>query len=169
MECGGEADVDRRASRRAASAAEFAGPLDLVIGPQVRFLLGAALLALNLLWMNQNGMLSQQAAQDLQTGNLGELAEGTRPLDLPIVPASLEGAFLNGWGVGLAGVVLLISAFFRGTLLSLSVLLAAGMLVGGHQVGYGDRGPVVGRYVVGIAIALIAFIFFQARTRRDDE
>jgi len=100
-----------------------------LIGPRVRFLLGVALVAAFVLWADQVKIASlseiranaEQAIADrdvsaLQRVNLDlERAENaTKPLELPGIPTRFTHPIV-GYGVGLAGLILILSALIRGS------------------------------------------------------
>jgi serine/threonine protein kinase len=148
-----------------------------LLGAKVRFVLGAALVAGCLMWIHQNDLikweklqaLGQQIAQkkELQGANLGEMVETQateiKPLQLPMVPAFLTDLF-DSFNPGVAGLILLISGFFRGWRMSLLVLPGAALAFLGHRCGVPDVGPVAAPYVSmagGLVLALLGFIFLR--------
>ncbi|HEX7376504.1 MAG TPA: hypothetical protein VF278_05295, partial [Pirellulales bacterium] len=123
-------------------------PLARIVGPEVRFFGGAALLACGLLWMHQNNLVSSQelksaAAGAMRQAEQGQLdqnqieatkklagswlerAKSAKPLALPFVPTSLT-AMLSHFCVAAAGLMLVISSLpssrFIATILTLMAL-----------------------------------------------
>ena len=146
----------------AATEREESGPggfgvlFGLLLGPRVRFLAGAALLALCFLWMYQN---------DLVPGEEGDLSgfadklHKAAPLNfLTGTPALL----LSGFNAAGAGLLLILSAATRSGRLVFFLLLAAGVALAGHLLGIPDVGPVKASYVsliAAFALAEFGFIF----------
>ena len=104
----------------------------LLLGPKVRFLAGAALLAGCIAWMHQNAMISAEHAAALveaaKTGDVEAIqshaeagvaharevaAQPTRPLDLPDVPPAML-ALVSSFGAGVGGLILIVSSLFAG-------------------------------------------------------
>lgn len=123
-------------------------PLTRIVGPEVRFFGGAALLACGLLWMHQNNLVSSQelksaAAGAMRQAEQGQLdqnqieatkkmagswlerAKSAKPLALPFVPISLT-AMVSHFCVAAAGLMLVISSLpanrFIATILTLTAL-----------------------------------------------
>jgi serine/threonine protein kinase len=160
--------------------------LGLLLGAKVRFVLGAALLAGCLIWMDQNGLihwdklkaLGQHLARkkELQGANLQGVVETQateiRALKLPMVPAMLTDLF-DSFNPGVAGLILLISGFFRGWRMSLLVLPGAALAFVGHRLGVPDVGPVAAMYVSmagGLLLALLGFVFLRRgeKSKKED-
>ena len=110
----------------------LAGAANLVVGPKVRFLCGAALLAGSIAWMHQNAMLSQEHAIALvaaaKSGDLTAVqthaqaglaharqhsARKTELLDLPVLPQAVR-TIVSSFGAGVGGLILIISSLFSG-------------------------------------------------------
>lgn len=124
------------------------GPLDMVFGPRPRFLVGAALVAGCLLWMHQNGIVSgkhleqlkaaaQKTIETKDAGALTDLKElqidtptRTEPLKLPAIPRAITRWF-DSFNPGVAGFILIASAFFRGSRMSLFAAPAAAIALFG--------------------------------------
>ena len=127
----------------------LSGPLDLLLGNQVRLLLSVGLLVGCALWARQNGLFDSLSIEDVQqaAGELSEVARSTvagesqdggqqlidaaqdikdktarstTPLNVPLI-----GSLFFGIGSGLAGAMLLLSSFFRGWKMSLFAIPAA--------------------------------------------
>ena len=108
-----------------------AGAVTMLLGPKVRFLAGAALLAGCIAWMHQNAMISAEHAAATGRGGEGGRRRGdpvprrgrrrpcprsggqpTRPLDLPGVPPQLL-TLVSSFGAGVGGLILIVSSFFQ--------------------------------------------------------
>ena len=104
----------------------------MLLGPKVRFLAGAALLAGCIAWMHQNAMISaEHAAALVEAAKAGDVeaiqshaeagvaharevaAQPTQPLDLPGVPPGLL-ALVSSFGAGVGGLILIVSSLFAG-------------------------------------------------------
>ena len=150
----------------------------LVAGPRARFLVGGLLLAGSLLWMDQNGIISgatlkqealaavEERGQALADAKViaKKLAEGVRgaadaaarvpakPLRLPFLPPGLAGR-LDGLGLGVAGLILLIASAAWGTRISLFVLPAALVASFGPGLLNASARPMAGTSLLCHAIA----------------
>ncbi len=154
--------VEAAESPRAASAARkpsagkgAAAFLRLVFGPKVRFLAGAALLVLFGLWVDQNDILPRG---DVDLPSLAERLNGAEPLKA--VPAPL-----SGLGAGLAGLLLLSTAFTRSGKLLFFLVAATLAALAGPVAGFPDVGPVRGPYVgllLALAVAEFGIVFHNA-------
>jgi eukaryotic-like serine/threonine-protein kinase len=106
--------------------------VNLVLGPNVRFLVGAALLAGCIAWMHQNAMISaEQAGALVEAAKAGDVqaiqshaeagiararevaARPTEILDLPFVPPRIL-ALVSSFGAGAGGLFLIVSALIPG-------------------------------------------------------
>ncbi|MEQ8787417.1 MAG: protein kinase [Pirellulaceae bacterium] len=115
--------------------------LQFAFGGKVRFAAGAALLTVCLLWLNQNGLVPGAEIRDAVTGGaavselrnltaeqkLAMLEQMNQPADtqpVAFLPSPLN-AWLSNFNTGLAGVILLVSIFFRGPRAAGFALVAA--------------------------------------------
>jgi hypothetical protein len=88
----------------------------------------------------------------------------TKPLELPLVPAPVA-EVLSGLNAGVAGLLLLLSAFFRGWKVSLLVLPGAAVALLGHRFGvpgFGPLGPSLVSMAAGMGLAVLGFIFLRS-------
>ncbi|HEX4611046.1 MAG TPA: serine/threonine-protein kinase, partial [Urbifossiella sp.] len=123
--------------------------LNAVVGQRLRFLLGAAVFAAGLLWMNQNGLLSQDnnvlhkiAAFDFAGAGASLVKATGKPLQLPAVPTELT-APLGTYASPVTGFLLLCSGiFFFGWRPSLAAIPGAALALLGpivlKEVGVAD-------------------------------
>jgi hypothetical protein len=165
--------------------------LDLLLGPRPRFLAGALLLAGCLGWLHQNGLISgreitemaseaieardagkAQAALESKVASLKRLSTAeTQPLRLPPVPATITGLFRD-FNPGVAGLILIVSSFFRGWKMSLFVVPAAALALFGRTAGIPPvRLPVLGTIrpgdsSLGLSLVLAALGLAFGRSRR---
>jgi hypothetical protein len=152
-----------------------------LFGPRTRFLLGGVLLAGSLIWMHQNELIRVDEIKNLGTNapndrekavedakeigrktvaNVQGVASGeTRTRQLEIDGLSPEvTSRLDGFGLGVAGLILIASSFFRGTRFALfavpGALIAA---IGPHLIEPGARtlGP-TSLIALAIAVGLFA-------------
>lgn len=107
----------------AATRGDSRGPVDLAIGafvgPHVRTMLAAVLLACCTLWVQQNQVLDRG------------WEKGTQPLAIAGVPAKFTD-WCNSVNAGWAGVLLLVSLLYRGNLMATLVLLGSAVAAIGH-------------------------------------
>jgi hypothetical protein len=139
------------------SGSRWMRPFALLFGPQVRFFGGAALLALSLMWANQNHLIrtdelksaADSAMQQAQQGEIDdgqvqatkllasswiERAKQAKPLEFPLVPTSIT-QFFSHLCVAAAGLLLVVSAFLSRRLVVLVFVLAAIGLFAAQWVG----------------------------------
>jgi serine/threonine protein kinase len=163
----------------------FAPLVNLVLGPTMRFLVGAALFTGCLLWIHQNRLISSQqikeSAESLKDLDVGKLKEGladvdklkeelaektqalkipdkeTLPLRLPLVPAAVTNLF-NSFNSGVAGLILLFSAFYSGRKIGILLWPAALVAFVGHLLAIPAVGPLTAAQasmVIGTIMAVI--------------
>jgi serine/threonine protein kinase len=150
----------------------FGSFVNLFVGPHVRAVLAAVLLAAFGLWVHQNALvpgaeIQAQATQAVETQDFSKLQEtATRDLRKPTKPLAVAGvppvatAWVDGWNVGAAGLLLLASLFFRGNVMSVFALLGAAVAAIGHQHGIRTVEPFRAEHValmLGSVLALIGF------------
>lgn len=129
----------------------------LFVGPHVRMVLAAFLLACCALWFVQNGFVAELAASDKAA--LAKKASETRPLTFEGVPAKFTN-WCDTANVGWAGVLLLASLFYRGNLMAMMVLLGSVIVVLGHKFGIQTVEPIRNYHVslmLGSVICLIGY------------
>ncbi len=118
-------------------------------GPRARFLLGGLLCALFLLWAEQVGIISsteirekaERAIAERDVGRLGEvnvdvarIPAADEPLRIPGVPETLT-RLVSGYGVGAAGVILIVSALTAGSRIAIVAIPAAAIAWLGPTLG----------------------------------
>ena len=146
--------------------------VNLLVGAHVRLLAAAVLLAACGLWVHQNGLIptaevQQQATKAMETRDLNNLQatatrnlnKPTRPLEIAQLPREAT-AWVEGWNIGAAGILLLASLLFRGNVMSVFVLLGAAVIAVGHQYGIRTVEPFRAEHValmLGSALALVGF------------
>lgn len=101
----------------------------LATGARTRFLIGTAILAGFLLWVHQNGIVSGDQLKDvaektIRSDDPMKAIQGaridvrmpvmTKPLEAPFLPGFVAARF-NGLYAGIAGLILLVSSFVRGS------------------------------------------------------
>ncbi|QJX00148.1 hypothetical protein FTUN_7772 [Frigoriglobus tundricola] len=151
--------------------------ISLFVGPHVRAVAAALLLASCALWAHQNALVSgaeiqAQAAKAIENSELPavpgpaalEHAHSPRPLVVGGVPAALT-AWVDSFNVGLAGLMLLGSLCFRGNLMGVFVLIGAAVAVVGHQLGIRNVEPFRDYHVSLMLGALLALVGCRLGTR----
>ena len=132
----------------------YGTPLDFLLGPPPRVVLGAVLICGFALWVKLNGapvVANTDALKErLDPSEIAQgkqLAEGTvaavrkidvkfkssRPLRIGMVPDPVCDA-VGSYNGGIAAALLLLSGFFAGKLLGLTVLAGAAVTLAGHQL-----------------------------------
>lgn len=135
----------------------LAMPLALVTGAPLRILVGALLLAGCTLWLHQNELFSGDLASALDTQRTFQT------LELPMVTADMA-KFVSSFAAGVAGLVLLGSAFFGSWRLSLFAWTAAAVVLFGVSFGIPDltqklhAGYLAG--AIGVSLFAIGMILF---------
>jgi len=173
------------------------GPLNLVLGGRTRFLVGAALIAGCLMWMDQNKILDTEqikatatelhkvatkAAESKDVGDVLDVKVNVdaakhvnqeainrehEPLSFPGLPAAL-GKLFNSFNPGIAGLILVVSSFFRGWRMSLFALPGAAVaLLGPAVLAVPSSQPLDIRNLITMAAggALLVVGFFLGRAR----
>jgi hypothetical protein len=151
--------------------------IGLFVGPHVRALAASVLLAACALWAHQNGLLPgaeirAQAAQAVENSDLSGLesqaaldaTRTTKALVVGGVPTAMT-AWVDSFNVGLAGLLLLGSLFFRGNLMSVFVLIGAAVAVVGHQFGIRNVEPFRAYHVSLMLGSLLTLVGFRLGTR----
>jgi serine/threonine protein kinase len=152
--------------------------MNLLVGPHVRAVLAAVLIAGCGLWAHQNGLLpgmeaGRQVAAAVEAQNLEGLeaavtvttaARAVAPLRVDEVPPALT-SWADSWNVGLAGLLLLGSLCFRGNLMSVLVIAGAGLVVTGHHLGIQTVEPLRQSHVGLLLGTVVAFVGFRTGTR----
>jgi serine/threonine protein kinase len=148
--------------------------VNLFVGPHVRTVLAAVLLAGCALWVYQNGLWPgaadrERAAQALERSDFtsfqqsatANLHKTTRALEIPGVPAAVTG-WIDGWNAGFAGLLLLASLFYRGNWMAIFVLLGAAVAAVGHQHGIRTVEPFRSEHVALMLSTGLALVGFRA-------
>ena len=166
---------EEAASARMGRAALINSVLGVVLGPKVRFLFAAVLLGGCVTWLYQNlspqlSELARHAVEEKEVGAISGLGATlkteTNPLSLPMLPAAIAAIF-SSYNAGLAGLLLLVSAFFRGGKLGLFALPGIVVLVLGHNLGIPAIGPIAAPFVgmaAGTALTVVAFFFGRTKS-----
>jgi eukaryotic-like serine/threonine-protein kinase len=154
-----EIEPEEAPTERGSPVDLLTGLLNLILGPFPRFLVGAALLAGFLLWMHQNGLIEK--AQDVKTMDDGWqilAAKDSKALEFSVLPSFLARPFA-GYAAGLAGILLLLSAFAQGWKTAVLTPVAAVVIVLGPSLGVPKIGPLSAAQIgmaVGGSLGLIA-------------
>lgn len=166
----------------------FGSPFDLILGPQIRFVLATVILIGFGIWWQQNkaapaleqfaGTAETRRQLEIEQSKSGqpvakyviqsaEVAvrnSGAVPLKIPHVPDMVTLA-LSGWNAALAGLILLVSAACRGKLMAITVYLAAAIALVGHWFEIPQVGTPL-PWMSAAAAAILGFIgiMFLRRT-----
>jgi eukaryotic-like serine/threonine-protein kinase len=135
----------------------FERALNFVAGPTVRFLLGAVLLAGCLYWMYCNDLIAQaREVASLDAALKLVQGENTQPLNekISFLPGTLTKWF-DGYGSGLAGLLLLISALLPHWSAAIIMPIAAAIALMGHRLGIPELGPLTSMAIATV-LGLIA-------------
>ncbi|WP_222434898.1 serine/threonine-protein kinase [Blastopirellula retiformator] len=132
-------------------------PLSFLTGAPLRILVGAILLSGCVLWLHQNHLLSG----DLTTAL--DMKRTYEPLELPMLTSDLS-RFFSSFSTGVAGLVLLASAFFGSWRLSLFAWPAAAVILFAAGFGIPDvteklhAGYLAG--AIGVSLFAIGMILY---------
>ena len=158
-----------------------------IVGPKPRFLAGAILMAGFLAWVHQNEIITREQLLALkeattkaaESGDIQALRDAKieikmdRPtqalkVDLPRSPANASrvlGLF-NGFGPGVAALILLVSSFFGGVRVGIGAVAGAAVAWLGPALGLPAIGPLDPSWaamVLGGTIAVAAIAFGRGR------
>jgi hypothetical protein len=133
-------------------------------GSRVRFLVGAVLLAVALVWLHQRELLPDTS--NLEEGwrwrDLWEKGQVAEPLRIPLLPEAASQA-LCSLGAVIAGLVLLVSALWQHWKIGLLTLLGAAVMVVGPVSGRvpaaESLSPFLLCLVVGGGLMVLGFVF----------
>jgi len=153
----------------------FARLVGWFVGPPVRAVAAAVLLAGCGLWAHQNGLLpgteaGRRAVVAVESQDLASLHE-VAALGAAAAPLTVDGvaprltAWADSWNVGLAGLLLFGSLCFRGNLMGLLVLTGAGLVVAGHHLGIQTVEPLREAHVGLMLGSVVALVGFRTGTR----
>ncbi|HEY1067834.1 MAG TPA: protein kinase [Pirellulales bacterium] len=156
------------------------GLLGMLIGPRIRFIVGALLLIGAGAWLSQNDLIpTQQVAMLTETvgtdQSLSPAAEqqaraladdwrskyvSSKPLHSAAIPSAITNLFFDVNSLA-AGLLLVISALFRGLKIDWSYTLGAAVAFIGPFVGVPDFGIGAGlaSAAIGLGIAIVGWLF----------
>jgi serine/threonine protein kinase len=153
----------------------FGGWAGFFLGPPVRFILGALLIAGCMTWVRHNDLLPTERVTDTLKSAIDTAGGGAKPSDQ--APVALErGApeilrldflpdwitrWFGGWQAGIAGAMLVLSAFVTAPKLGLFVVPAALVIVVGAVI-LPSVGSIPDWAISSVVGALIAFMGFRA-------
>jgi hypothetical protein len=135
----------------------------MLFGPKPRFLLGALLIVLCFLWVNQNGLVPDGEVEFKAYLMAVETAE-----PLSFLPGTLAEVF-SGFNVGMAGVLLVLSALSRSVKLLFFLVLGVLLMLFGPVAGIPDVMKVDRRHVsllAGLLLVEFGFVFNRAAYRK---
>jgi len=143
--------ADARSGRYAKTRDRF-GWLKMLLGAQLRFACGIALLAVLAMWAQRSGILDREAIQSVATQikqgdvNLGEMSESFREgVQAAGASETLKSATIFGipvYALAIAGLMLVASAFVSGWIMTPFAITAAATAMIGPAMGVPAIGPV---------------------------
>jgi hypothetical protein len=141
---------------------------NLLSGPRTRFLLGAVLLAGFLVWVHQNEIVSSEQIKDVATKafenpetlrnariDVHLPAGATKPLQTTFLPGAIARLF-RGFNPGVAGLLLILTAFFRRSWGDGFLIMGAAIILVGPSLGFHGIGPLDADKTSMAAGALVA-------------
>ena len=142
-----------------------------LLGGHIRLLAGCLLLALFAFWGNQNGVFESfkqlDTLQDFQAGQVdldevGDAFRGAAEAGSAVVSEE-AGNRVSGWSLGIAGLLLVLSAFVSGWRMTPFALVATIVILAGPLIGIpgvGDRlQPWMVAALVGVALYIPGVLF----------
>jgi eukaryotic-like serine/threonine-protein kinase len=152
--------------------------VDVLTGARLRFLLGAALVAGFLVWAHQNKIYSTDQIKDAATKafenpetlrdariDVHLPAGATTPLQTSFLPGPIARLF-HDFNPGVAGLILIVSAFFRGSRVGYFAIPGAAIALFGPSLGLPRIGPLDperASMAVGAGVAALALFFGRGR------
>jgi eukaryotic-like serine/threonine-protein kinase len=160
------------------------GVAGVVLGPKIRFLAGAALLAGCIAWMHQNAMISAEhasaAVEAVKSGDLNALQthaqagvarvkehveRETETLDLPVIPPVIL-SLVSSLGAGAGGLILIVSSFVGGVRIAFFAVPAAAVAILGPRLGlpaFFGLDPSLIPSIVGAGVLAAGVVFGRSR------
>jgi hypothetical protein len=179
-----ERERQREARDRSIFGSRPAWPLGFILGARIRFLIGSLLISGCLYWMHQNNLVPQQSiieiTQQLRETRKVENLDAKRQQitqqmdvrdkdtsELHFGNTSPEVTqWFNGYGPGVAGLLLIIGSLFRGAKISFFMYPAAAVAMFGQAMNLPTIGPIAPEYtslVFGAALGVIGVMFGRVR------
>jgi hypothetical protein len=144
-------------------------PLRYAFAGQTRLLAGCLLLAIFAIWGNKNGLFESFKSLDMneiRSGNLNKMESALRGAAASAQDAGAGTASIGGtspWSIGLAGLLLAMSAFVSGWRMTPFALVATIVILFGESFGIPGVGSLLQPWMVsglaGIAIYLPGIMF----------
>jgi eukaryotic-like serine/threonine-protein kinase len=183
----------KREQDRVEASKVFGGAVGLLLlGPRARFVVGAVLVAICVIWANQNNLINAKEWRTLAS-NVMENAYNdaanpdekhlktdipktpaipTKTVSLPMLPEGIAHDYLSSPIVGFAGLLLLLSALRPGAKTGLFMFPAAAVMIVGPSVGvnmlhlhpYGILNAGMISVAAGLFIAAIGYVFGAERS-----
>lgn len=155
---------------------DLLAPIRFLLGGQTRLLAGCVLLGVFAVWGNNNGMFDSLKNIDLQNITQGEIDTETLKRDAEVASSSagrtaIAGA--NAWSIGIAGLLLTMSAFVSGWRMTPFAIAATAVILFGPKFGIPSLTiPVVDKtlqpwMLAGVAgiVCYVPGIFFGEKRR----
>jgi serine/threonine protein kinase len=143
----------------------------LFVGTHIRAAVAAVLIAAWGLWAYQNELIPGIASQtppvpleSIDPNAVTQAGRSTTPLVIDGVPPSIT-SWADSFNTVLAGLVLLVSLFYRGNLMGMFVLLGAIVAVAGHRFGVRPVPPLQDFHVALMLGSVLALVGFRAASR----
>ncbi|MGI9474251.1 MAG: bifunctional serine/threonine protein kinase/MFS transporter [Rubripirellula sp.] len=146
------------------------------LGGHTRLLAGCLLLVLFVLWGNHHGVFDSfktlDTIEDFNAGQVdldevGNAFRGAAATGNEVESESMSGGRINGWSLGVAGLLLLMSAFVSGWRMTPFAVVATLVILFGPSLGMPGVGerlqPWMVAACVGIAIYLPGIVFGESR------
>ena len=150
--------------------------IGLFVGPHVRAVLAAVLVAVCGLWAYQNlrpgAEVQSRAAEAVEAKDVAALSNtvateatrSTKPLLIEGVPGPIT-EWADSFNVGVAGLLLMASLFYRGNTMSAFVLIGAAVAVLGHRFGIRNVEPLRDCHVALMLGSMLSLVGFRTATR----
>ncbi|HHM12281.1 MAG TPA: hypothetical protein ENJ16_01910 [Planctomycetaceae bacterium] len=138
-------------------------PVRWILGGQTRLAAGCLLLAVFAIWGNQNGMfesLKQIDMEQIQSGSidLSSVAKAASQVDLQKSQAEMMGRKFNPWSVGIAGLLLVMSAFVSGWRMTPFAVAATIVILFGPQLGIPGFRDTLAPWMVAAGVGVLIYV-----------
>jgi tRNA A-37 threonylcarbamoyl transferase component Bud32 len=176
------AEADQAARVRGRRRSPVRRLVRAAFGPRLRFVVGVVLLGACAWWVHQNweavssstekaAELAAKAAERRDLEGVQEVQNvqlSSKPLELPFLPERVAETFFNSFNAGLAGLLLILSAFGEGRYrlvlfeVAGAVIMFAGAALGVPDVAVPGLGTVAAQHISlvgGLAVAVVGFVF----------
>ncbi|QDT01737.1 Serine/threonine-protein kinase PrkC [Rubripirellula lacrimiformis] len=142
-------------------------PLRFALGAPTRLIVGCGLLSIFAIWGNHQGLF--ESIKDIETlkqigsgsADYNSLGSAVRDAAMSASDggdASMMGKGINPWSIGVAGLLMAMSAFVSGWRMSIPATIATIVILLGPQIGISGWGDIVPPWMVAAGIGLLIYV-----------